>query len=274
MSEVDVIVLDLDGGALLAACLSSIRRQTLPPRSVIVYDNGSSVPVADRLAPELASNVRVIRSEQNLGFTGGVNAAWDETSAEYVALINNDVELDPGWLALLVAAMDAHPQVGAMQTILRRDERTIDGAGIDLRDGTLRQLGQRLPLGSALPEAWGVSATAALYRRAAVGPRPFDPRFFAYYEDVELCARLHAGGWRTAVLPTAAALHHGSRSAPRLGARALYLRTRNRYLVARMHRGVGRIGALLWEDARLLLRGRTSLRGIVAGLFGPLGEDS
>ncbi|MCU1348483.1 MAG: glycosyl transferase 2 family protein, partial [Acidobacteria bacterium] len=153
------------------------------------------------------------------------------------------------------------------QTILRRDAETIDGGGIDIRDGTFRQLGHRLPLGSALPEAWGVSATAAIYRRAAVGPRLFDPRFFAYYEDVELSARLHEEGWRTRVLPVAAALHHGSRSGPRLGRRAVYLRTRNRYLVARMHPGVGRIGALLREDARLLLRGRTSLRGVAAGLL-------
>jgi GT2 family glycosyltransferase len=267
MSDVDVIVLDLDGGELLESCLASIQRQTLPPRRVIVFDNGSSVPVAARLPLALAAGVRVIRSEHNLGFTGGVNEAVREAGEEYLALINNDVELDRHWLAVLVAAMDAHPRAGGMQTILRRDAETIDGAGIDIRDGTFRQLGHGLPLGSALPEAWGISATAALYRRAAVGPRPFDPRFFAYYEDVELCARLHDTGWQTGVLPIAAALHHGSRSAPRLGRRAVYLRTRNRYLVARMHPGVGRIGALLREDVRLLLQGRTSLRGMVAGLI-------
>ena len=68
------------------------------------------------------------------------------------------------------------------------------------------------------------------------------------------------------VLPIAKATHHGSQSAARLGARARYLRTRNRYRVARMHRGAGRVSALLAEDLRLLLRGRSSLRGIIAGL--------
>jgi GT2 family glycosyltransferase len=116
--------------------------------------------------------------------------------------------------------------------------------------------------------AWGISATAALYRREAVGERFFDERFFAYYEDVELCARLRADGWRIAVLPIVAATHRGSTTAPVLGRDALRLRTRNRYLVARMHPGVGRIRALLWEDAKLLMRGRSSLRGLLQGLFG------
>jgi len=125
-------------------------------------------------------------------------------------------------------------------------------------------------LGTPLAVAWGVSATATLYRRAAIGDRLFDERLFAYYEDVELCARLREEGWRTAVLPVVKATHRGSQSAGVLGGGALRLRTRNRYWVARMHRGAGRIQSLLWEDARLALRGRTSLRGLIEGLCSPL----
>jgi hypothetical protein len=94
----------------------------------------------------------------------------------------------------------------------------------------------------------------------------FDETFFAYYEDVELSARLRGSGWELLVLPVVKATHRGSQSASRLGARARYLRTRNRYRVAKMHRGAGRIGALLAEDLRLMLRGRASLRGIIVGL--------
>jgi GT2 family glycosyltransferase len=146
----------------------------------------------------------------------------------------------------------------------------IDGAGIDISDGTFRQAGH-----GAFPTpdtrhptpAWGVSATAALYRREALGATIFDANLFAYYEDVELNARFHESGWRTAVLPVIKATHRGSQSAPLLGSDALRLRTRNRYLVARRHRGVGRIGALLLEDVKLALRGRTSIRGVLQGLF-------
>ena len=58
----------------------------------------------------------------------------------------------------------------------------------------------------------------------------------------------------------------GSASAAVLGSSARRLRTRNRYFVARMHPGVGRIPALMAEDLKLMLRGRTSLRGVIEGL--------
>jgi GT2 family glycosyltransferase len=309
MTDVSVIVLDIDGGEMLLACLDSIAAQTMPAYEVIVFDNGSRVPVAERIA--FRPGLHIFRSETNRGFAGGNNEAWRHATGAYVALVNNDVILDRDWLATVTAALDADPKLAAVQTILRRDETTIDGAGIDISDGTFRQVGSGLPVGwlpgcqvarlpdqragnsarqldnavtqqpssRATPQAgnsatrqpgnpiWGVSATAALYRREALGETIFDASLFAYYEDVELNARLHESGWRTEVLPVIKATHRGSQSAPLLGRDALRLRTRNRYLVARRHRGVGRIGALLLEDLKLALRRRTSIRGVLQGLF-------
>lgn len=254
----DVIVLDIDGGAMLEECLASIRAQSVPPTRVIVFDNGSRVPSAGQ---------EVIRSETNLGFARGANEAYRHTTSPYVALINNDVVLDPDWLAHVEAALERDERLAAVQTIIRRPDGRIDGAGIDISDGTFRQIGHGQPIGEPLAVPWGVSATATLYRRAAAGERLFDERLFAYYEDVELSARLRKGGWRVAVLPIVKATHRGSQSAGVLPD-ALRLRTRNRYRVARMHKGVGRIAALLWEDLKLLPRGRSSLRGMIDGLFG------
>jgi len=264
MTEVAFIVLDIDGGEMLRDCLDSIHAQTVAPHEVVVVDNGSRVPLA-------LADARVIRSEVNLGFAAGVNEAWRQTTAPFVALVNNDVVLDRDWLETLLAHLD--DKTAAAQTVIRRDETTIDGAGIDIRDGTIKQLAHGLPLDAPLAPAWGVSATAALYRRAAAGDRPFDATLFAYYEDVDLCARLHAAGWRTIVVPEVKATHRGSQSAPLLGRDALRLRTRNRYLVARRHPGVGRIPALLWEDVKLLLRGRSSLRGMIEGALGTMNDE-
>jgi N-acetylglucosaminyl-diphospho-decaprenol L-rhamnosyltransferase len=284
MTDVSVIVLDIDGGDMLRACLDSIASQTLPPREVIVFDNGSRTPVAERIA--FRHSLHLFRADTNLGFARGNNEAYRHATGNYIALVNNDVVLDRDWLATVAAALDADPKLAAVQTIIRRDDATIDGAGIDIRDGTFRQIGHAAGVGSResgvgvkrtslapSPDprqstpAWGISATAALYRREALGNTIFDEQFFAYYEDVELCARLHEAGWRTEVLPVIKATHRGSQSAPLLGGDALRLRTRNRYFVARRHRGVGRISALLWEDVKLLMRGRSSLRGIVEGLI-------
>jgi len=255
MTEVSVIVVDINGGEMLRQCLASIDAQTMKPLEVLVHDN----------------------SVTNVGFAAGVNAAYAKSRGEYIALVNNDAVLDRDWLETVVRAMDA-PRLAAVQTIIRRDESTIDGAGIDISDGTFRQIGSGLavgPFGSAqgkrwpLAEAWGVSATAALYRRTAIGERFFDERFFAYYEDVDLCARLHEEGWSTSVLPVIKATHRGSASAAILGKDALRLRTRNRYWVARRHRGVGRVGALLLEDLKGFIKrpAVARIRGVWEGLL-------
>ena len=264
MSDVIVIVLDVDGGSMLDECLASIHAQTVMPKRVVVFDNGSRVPASERV-----NGAEVVRSDENLGFAGGVNAALRRADSAFVALINNDVVLDRDWLEMVLEAM-REVDVAAVQTVIRRDDATIDGAGIDIADGTFRQAAHGARAGAPLPRAWGVSATAALYRRAAFAEKMFDESLFAYYEDVDLCARLHAGRWRTVVLPVIRATHRGSRSAPLLGRDALRLRTRNRYLVARRHRGVGRVRALLWEDAKAMLRAPslTRLRGMWEGLRG------
>ena len=260
---IDAIVLDIDGGEMLQRCVESILAQTRRPDRILVFDNGSKTPVSQRLR---LGNIEVLRSETNLGFAAGVNSAFSQSAGEMVALINNDVILDPDWMSIVSETLERDRKAGAVQTIIRRDETTIDGAGIDISDGTFRQIGSGSPASARVQEAWGVSATATLYRRAALGSRVFEERFFAYYEDVELSARLHREGWKTVVIPVLKATHHGSRSASHLGRDALRLRTRNRYLVAKMHPGIGRVSSLLWEDIKLLPRGRSSLRGLWEGL--------
>ncbi len=271
MNEVDAIILDLDGGEMLQRCVDSLAAQTQRPARLIILDNGSSDPVGRRLQRPASLRIDLVRVEANLGFAGGVNAAMRVATAPLVALINNDVELDPDWIETLSALFDAEPEMAAAQTVLRRNPAQIDGAGIDISDGTFRQLGSGDPIAAIPHEAWGVSATAAVYRRAATGTEIFDERFFAYYEDVDLSARLIQEGWTLRVLPVVKATHAGSRSASKLGARARYLRTRNRYWVARKHRGVGSIAALLREDLRLVLRGAVSIRGVFDGLTTNLG---
>ncbi|MDX1584308.1 MAG: glycosyltransferase family 2 protein, partial [Thermoanaerobaculia bacterium] len=232
--------------------------------------------IGDRVVP-----VEVLRSEKNLGFTGGVNLGWPETSAAWVALLNNAVVLEPEWAGSLFEAMEKSQTVGSAQTIVTTADGRIDGAGIDVSTGRFLQLAHGESLASDPGEPWGVSATAAMFRMSALEDVKLDdgifhPRFFAYYEDVELAARLRNRGWVSALVPRPLARHEGSATSVRLGRRADYLRTRNRYFVTRLHPGAGRKRALLGEDARRLLRAAAGAElgrvaaiagGIVAGVF-------
>ncbi|HVR43456.1 MAG TPA: glycosyltransferase family 2 protein [Thermoanaerobaculia bacterium] len=282
MSEIDAIVLDLDGGSALEELLSSMEAQTLPFARIIVWDNGSVVPVRERVAPRRLPLVHG-RSEQNLGFTGGIDAAMRLTEAPLVAWINNDVVLAPAWNERLSARF-ADARLAAAQSVVLGTDGRIDGAGISIDGGVFRQRGHGLETARLPPgEPWGISATAAMFRAealrdAAIGGRLLHPAFFLYYEDVELSARLRERGWRLALVGEPLATHRGSMSAARYP-QAELLRVRNRYFVNRLHPGVGSLVELLSEDAgrlgRRLLRldlraAATVLGGVVAGLSAPL----
>jgi N-acetylglucosaminyl-diphospho-decaprenol L-rhamnosyltransferase len=285
MSDYDLIILDLDGGEMLERCLASVAAQRRPPSVVVVVDNGSRVPVTERL-PESPLNIRVLRSETNRGFTGGVNLAWKETTSPFVALVNNDVTLDAEWSDALLGVLERDARAGAVQSIVVAADGTIDGSGIDPGSGRIEQRhhGASLEGEVRLGDPWGVSATAAIYRseavrEVAVSGQFFHPGFFAYYEDVELAARMRKGGWTSRLVERPLAVHRASATAARLGVRGASLRSRNRYLVHRLHPEVGRFRSLLLEDSKLIVRDAVRLRlraafGRLAGLLGALASSS
>src|SRR5688572_4972148 len=97
------------------ACLRSVLASDWPVDRlrVVLVDNASRAPVTDRVAAELPS-VHVIASATNLGFAGGVNLGLRERrDADYVALVNNDATVEPGWLQPLVATLAGDTQIGA-----------------------------------------------------------------------------------------------------------------------------------------------------------------
>ncbi|HUP49781.1 MAG TPA: glycosyltransferase family 2 protein [Thermoanaerobaculia bacterium] len=260
--EVELIVLDWDGGEALLECLHSIDVQSHPPSRVIIVDNGSRLPVYQRLPKDLLKIPYVIlRNETNLGFTGGINRAMTEVRAPFVGWINNDAMLAEKWIEKLLPAVSGEGKVAGGQSIILRDKTTIDGAGISIEEGLFRQIGhgQKVAALRQVSQPWGISATAALFRthalrEAAIAGAVLRPDFFAYYEDVELCARLRARGWKFKLVPEALAMHRGSSSAVRLGRAGVRMRVRNRYLVARKHPGVGKVSALIGEDLSYAVR--------------------
>jgi GT2 family glycosyltransferase len=113
---VRVIVLNYNGGAMTVACLQAMVRTDWPSDAldIVLVDNASADGVAETVRADLPQ-VEVIRSDENLGFAGGMNLGLRDLplDAGYAALVNNDVTVDPGWLRPLVAALDADAQVGA-----------------------------------------------------------------------------------------------------------------------------------------------------------------
>jgi GT2 family glycosyltransferase len=178
-------------------------------------DNGSSDGSCDLLARRWSS-VKVISFEKNCGFSAAVNAGITASGSEYIALVNNDVELGPEWLEHLVAALDADASAGSAtgKLLTFHDRQLIASAGdVIARDATALARGRgELDAGQYDLAELVFSGTggATLYRRSAferVGL--FDEDFFAYLEDIDWGFRAQLTGFLCWYIPEARSYHLG-----------------------------------------------------------------
>jgi GT2 family glycosyltransferase len=242
-ADVDAVVVNRDGGDALFRALSSLRAQRGIGVSVVVVDNASGGAERARIAA-LEPAPRVIAFSRNLGFAGAANEGIARTGAPFVLLVNNDAVLSADYAARLADALRGEDRLAAAQgLILSEDGTRIDSAGLEWN-----ARGEAVPVLSGRPAdeapaaafpVSGVSATATLYRRAALealealpgveGGAAFDDSYFAYYEDVDLSLRLARAGWRFLCEPLAVARHEGSRTGRRTPFRRAYWTARNRW---------------------------------------------
>ena len=123
--RVSVIIPNWNGLRLLRPCLDALRRQTVADREVIVVENASTDGSRETLAAEYPE-VRVLAQETNLGFAAGCNAGIRAARGRVIALLNNDVEAEPDWLAELLAALERHPRAGAVASrMMSHADRTL-----------------------------------------------------------------------------------------------------------------------------------------------------
>lgn len=237
--EVAAVVPSLGAAPGVDEALTRLRRELAAAGGELVWVHQGEQP-----APRLdRPGERLLRLDREAGFAAAANRGCAATSADWIALVNDDVWLTPGWLATLLAAARREPAVVALQGVnlqLAAPER-VDGAGLGWnRRWQAIQLGHGEPAAEApdLPFAvFGVSATAALYRRAALaavatpGATPFDERLESWYEDVDLAVRLAARGGHSLVVPAARTLHRGSATGAQRPFRRARLLVRNRWLV-------------------------------------------
>src|SRR5688500_3737443 len=165
MRRVDLIVLNFNGKHLLKACLNAVRAQTFRDFSPMLVDNGSSDGSVEFVRTEFPE-VRILALPENYGFCIANNRGIEATTADYVALLHNDTEVDPRWLESLVTAMDAHPEVGmcASRMVRISDRSTIDTAGdLFLTFGVAAKRGEGQPMDRYATDApvFGACAGAA-----------------------------------------------------------------------------------------------------------------
>jgi GT2 family glycosyltransferase len=209
-----VVVLNYNGLRYLDTCLEALVGQQLQGGiELLVVDNRSSDGSMDHVRQRFPQ-VRVIESKANLGFAGGNNLGIEHAKGRHVVLLNNDTRVRPGWLAALVQAAEAQPDVGAVTSKLVFMDRpnVIQNAGtILLSDGSGADRGageEDRGQYEAREEVFGACGCAMLLSRRMLGDvGAFDPTFFTYYEDTDLSWRMRLRGWRVVYEPSAVVEH-------------------------------------------------------------------
>lgn len=220
-------VATLTAGDALAECLRSLEGQTAGRFEVVVVDNSGTHQVT------AAGSARVIHNERNVGFGAAVNQVFRETSAPYLATLNDDAVADRAWLEALVDAAEANPGAGmfASRVMLAGTGRLDSAAMLLAVDGSSKQRGHGQPPEPFchMREALFPSGSAALYRRAMLDEIGlFDETFFLYCEDTDLGLRARWAGWECLYVPGAAVEHRYSRTAGSASPMKAYYVERNR----------------------------------------------
>ncbi|GJD43956.1 hypothetical protein AFCDBAGC_1818 [Methylobacterium cerastii] len=253
-AEIDVVIVNWNGGALVRACLASLAAAGEDPaKAVVVVDNASVDGSADGLErPDL--RLTVLRNPDNAGFGRACNQGAALGRAPAILFLNPDTEAGPDALRLALAALAQDPTVGVVGAQL------VDGVGqvqrmCARRPSAKSLIGQELHLDRLLPgrvpthfmTEWDHAASgpvdqvmgAFLMIRRSLFERlgGFDERFHVYYEDVDLCARVWDAGFTVRHLAEVTVRHDGQGTTRQVKARRLFYIQRSRILYAAKHHG-------------------------------------
>jgi GT2 family glycosyltransferase len=238
--DISVAVVNWNRRDYLRACLTSLAGQRGANFEVIVVDNGSSDGSAEMARSEFG--VRVVANAANLGFCAANNQAFAAARGEFIALLNNDAEAAPDFLANLRRAFDAAPDIGmaAAKVLVWEDPHRIDR--IDKVGHLIYPDGQNRGRGTGeidrgqfdrVQECLWPDGCAAMYRKTmldAIGG--FDEDFFMFADDAELGLRARIAGWRCLSMPGAVVRHHRGASLDAGSTKRIFLIERNRVLLA------------------------------------------
>lgn len=247
MKPIAVIILNWNGVRLLREYLPSVVEHT--PREiadVIVADNGSTDDSLKILQEEFPG-VRVVKFEKNNGFAEGYNKSLREMADyPYTVLLNSDVKVKGDWLSPLYRYMEAHPDVAAIQPKIRsavnpeRFEYAGAAGGFLDRNGYPFCRGRIFAVteedkgqydGEPIAVEWATGACLMVRTEVYNRVGGLDPRFFAHMEEIDLCWRLRASGYKVMASTEGTVYHYGGGSLPAENPKKTYLNFRNSLLM-------------------------------------------
>jgi GT2 family glycosyltransferase len=253
---VSIITINYDQPEVTCELLDSLRKLSYPNFEVIVVDNAS--PTRDpSIIRERHPEVIFLQSDENLGFAGGNNLASRQAKGKYLLYLNNDTEVNPGFLEPLVAKCESDPKTGAVSPKIRYFSKpdTIQFAGqAPINPYTIRSYGY----------AWGQkdngqfdhdAKTCFVHGAAMMIPRSVIEKtglmaeiYFLYYEELDWGARIRSAGYDLWYVHDSLVFHKESISTGKVSPFKTYYMNRARLIYLRRNvKGLTFIIALLFQ---------------------------
>lgn len=243
--KTSVVILNWNGAEMLRRFLPSVIAYSQGEGvEICVADNASSdnsCEVIEREFPE----VHLIRLSENYGFAEGYNRALQQIDAEYVVLLNSDVEVTSGWLEPMTDYLDKHPQVAVCQPkLLSFQEKScfeyagaaggfIDKYGYPFCRGRIFDVieSDHGQYDDIIPVFWATGAALLIRLQVYREVGGLDGRFFAHMEEIDLCWRLRSRGYGIVCLPFSRVYHVGGATLKKENPRKTLLNFRNNLIM-------------------------------------------
>lgn len=245
MKKVSIVILNWNGEELLQKFLPTLIKYSNSDDIEIVVADNNSTDQSVKLLYTTFPDVRIIRLAENHGYAKGYNLALEQIDAEYVVLLNSDVEVTENWLKPIIDFLDQNKDVAAVQPkILAYNKKThfeyagaaggfIDKYGYPFCRGRIFAE-QEVDLGqyeSPIDIFWASGACLIMRLNDFRQVGGLDPSFFAHMEEIDMCWRLNARGRRVVCIPQSMVYHVGGATLSAESPRKTFLNFRNNLLM-------------------------------------------
>lgn len=237
---VSVIIVNWNGFKNLKECIGSLKNVDYKPLEIVVVDNGSRDESIKYLEKEKKSfgKLIIVKNKTNLGYAEGNNQGFEASNGDLILLLNNDTLVDKDFLEVLVNKLIKDKKIGGIQPkILSYPQKeVIDSIGsYFINTGFLYHLGHNKndsPKYNKDAEIFSMKGACMLFRREVIEKVGgiFDPDYFAYFEETDLCQRIWIAGYKVVYTSKSKIYHKGGETAKKLNSTfVLYNSYKNRF---------------------------------------------
>lgn len=214
---VSIIIINWNGKKHLEKCLPSIKKQRYKNIELIIVDNASvddSVFYVKKVFPK----AKIIINPTNLGFSEANNIGYKKANGDYILFLNNDTDVTKDFLIELISNIEKDEKIGGAQSkiLFMEKKDTLDSVGAFLTTsgylyhyGAIKKDSKKYNHKISLYSAKGACMIfkRAVLKKIEVEGKIFDPKYFAYFEETDLCHRVWLAGYKIMYIPSSVIYH-------------------------------------------------------------------